>query len=271
MIYFREGLKEKFDKIKDNNFYVLSDYDQTLTSGVSSWELPAHIKNAPEGLKEDCKAIGIKFLEWLKEYGKTGDPELRKKITGWWDEEMSLFVKYKVKLDDIEDAILNDGLVCLRKDTKGFLESLNKRNVPVVVLSAGFVDVIEATLMRENCNFNNIEVFANKLRVDDDNHLLGVKGEMIHWLNKSESNLDEHILEKIKDRQNVILLGDQKSDIDMLPEEKREGAIKIGFKSERVIIPTEKYLDNFDIACDSDTSFAELSNELQLRFGFKLF
>ncbi|MDR0850006.1 MAG: HAD-IB family phosphatase [Christensenellaceae bacterium] len=268
MIYFGDKVKEKLAKIKGGNFYVLSDYDQTITNGMSSWELPPHLKSSAPKFKKECEEVGTKFLGWLREYNKTNDPILRDKIVSWWYEEMGLFVKYKVSLSEMKETILNDGLVSVRSGTREFFEKLNKSNIPVVILSAGFVEVIETTLLRENCNFNNIEVFANRLEVDGDNRLLGVRGEMIHWLNKSENNLMAPTLEKIKNIPNVFLFGDQKSDIDMLPEHKRDGAIKIGFKSSRVIMPTETYLQYFDIACDDSSSFIELMNELKSKYGF---
>ena len=268
MIYFNDGIKEKLQKIKGSDFYILSDYDQTITGGVSSWELPSHLESSSVEFKEHCVEVGARFLTMLREYNQTGDFALREKITGWWYELLAEFVDNKVDLSEMKEAVLNDGIVVVRDGTKEFFEMLNKCGVPIVILSAGFVAVIETTLLREGCLLDNVEVFANIIETDSDNKITGVKGEMIHLFNKAEENLRTKTLEKIKDKANVILLGDQIADVEMLPEHKRESAVKIAFRSSRASLQPEGYLKYFDIVCDEKTSFVELMEELKNKYDF---
>ena len=77
------------------------------------------------------------------------------------------------------------------------------------------------------------------------------------------SNLKE-LKEIIKNRPNIILLGDSLSDIRMAGPELKENALKIGFLEENLEENLPKFKEQFDIVGTDNTSYVELLKEIQL-------
>lgn len=89
-----------------------------------------------------------------------------------------------------------------------------------MILSAGGLGVVSIEKYLENHEVlsDNISVFGNDFVRDEDGKAVGFKEPLITSLNKSETILKHFpdVYAKIKDRKNVILLGDSLSDVDMI-------------------------------------------------------
>ena len=71
------------------------------------------------------------------------------------------------------------------------------------------------------------------------------------------------IFGKVKDRTNVLLLGDSVSDNEMITGFDYEGLIRVGFLNENIEENLEKYKQNFDAVITDDSSMEILNNFLE--------
>ena len=87
---------------------------------------------------------------------------------------------------------------------------------------------------------------------------------LINSLNKNEVSLPPDIKDIIKDRPNIILLGDSISDIKMAKEEDRKSALKIGFLEEKVEENKTYFENSFDVVCTDNTTYTELFDKVKI-------
>jgi 5'-nucleotidase len=88
-------------------------------------------------------------------------------------------------------------------------------------------------------------------------------------LNKDEVIIeDQRIFERIKDRHNVILLGDGEGDIGMVQNIKYDNIIKIGYLNEKEEELKEKFLEIFDVVITNDGSFEYINKLLKNILNF---
>lgn len=80
-----------------------------------------------------------------------------------------------------------------------------------------------------------LQVFGNYLRYNDDDDIVGFVGPLIHASNKNEVNLQNDDYDLIKNRSNIILMGDTLGDEKMADGIKHaENVLKIGLLYEKV-------------------------------------
>ena len=81
-------------------------------------------------------------------------------------------------------------------------------------------------------------------------------------MNKDETMVKDfpEIFEAVKNRKNVILLGDNIEDVAMIDGFEYENLIKIGFLNENVEGNLELYKNNFDVIVINDGSFEFINN-----------
>jgi 5'-nucleotidase len=116
-------------------------------------------------------------------------------------------------------------------------------------------------------DYENIYYITNKFVWDRMGNALGVKEPVIHSMNKDETVISEipDVYENVKERRNVVLLGDSISDTDMVAGFEYDNLIKIGFLNDKIDQQRKQYTENFDIVIegDGDLSFVnELLEEL---------
>lgn len=263
MIISKENLKGKLKKFNENNTYVVTDFDRTITKGrsTSSWSILSKSKEVPaEYVKRRQE-----YYDYYRpiEIDETLDYDTKNKLmTEWWTKHINLFIEFKLKKSVIDNAARDLDVMEFREGAKEFLESLYKRNIPVIIISAGIGNFIEQFLIRNNCNFDNIYIVSNFLKFENG-IACGICENIIHSLNKNEVNLPKNVKEKIKNRENVILLGDNISDIKMISKEHQEKAFKIGFLEEKIEENKDKYINDFDLLGIDNTSYFEINEYLE--------
>lgn len=98
------------------------------------------------------------------------------------------------------------------------------------------------------------QVVSNFLAIDDNDTVIGIKGEVIHTYNKNETvikNTDYY--ELVKERNNVLLLGDNIGDAGMAEGmEHCDVIIKIGFLGRNTDANLQNYINMFDIVLVND-------------------
>jgi len=83
-------------------------------------------------------------------------------------------------------------------------------------------------LARQNKLHKNINIIANIIIWDENNRAIGFKEPIIHSFNKGETVIkDFPIYEKIKERSNIILIGDSLGDAHMADGFDHQNIIRI--------------------------------------------
>lgn len=250
-------------KVKDNlpindldNLYVVADFDRTITNGTSktSWSILANSDLVPKTYVSERQALYDYYRPI--EVSDTVDYSYKlQMMKEWFQKHIELFVKYKISKQVFEEAAANLRIMEFRPYAREFLEFLHKNNVPLIIISAGIGNFIESFLEHNNCNFDNIYINSNKIIFKDD-IAVGVGDSIIHSFNKNEVSLPDDIFEKIKNRDTVLLLGDQVSDLNMVDRNNHKYVISIGFLTQDSLKDT--MISNFDIVCEESDNYDDV-------------
>lgn len=98
------------------------------------------------------------------------------------------------------------------------------------------------------------KVVSNFLATDENDKIVGIKGEVIHTYNKNETAIKHtEYYEMVKERSNVILMGDNIGDAGMAEGmEHCDVVIKVGFLGHHAEANLQNYLKKFDIVLVND-------------------
>lgn len=264
MIICKDNITSKIKYWGDSSIHVVTDFDRTLTIGESesSWEILSTGDFVSPEYIEDRNRLYKKYRPI--EIDETMDWEKKNKyMIEWWNKHISLFIKYKLKEEVIKNAIKDVKIMRFRDGAIEMLKSFYKRNIPVIIISAGIGNFIELFLKLHGCYFDNIFIMANFIKFEEG-IAVGIEDMVIHSLNKNEVSLPDKILDKLKNRNNIILMGDNSSDINMISEEKRKEALKIGFLEENVLENKSLYEKIYDVVCMDKTNFKDLNKVIPL-------
>lgn len=258
-------IKMKKIMINKQKLYVVSDWDRTLTKGnsMTSWSILANKKLMPEEYIEERQYYyniyrPIEISENIEENVKQA------KMKEWYIKHINLFIKYKLKESLVKEASKDNNIMELRKGGREFLKYLNENNIPLIIISAGIGNFIESYLKNNNCYYDNIYISSNMLEFQNG-IAIGVKNNIIHSLNKNEVSLPTNIKKRVINRNQILLLGDQISDINMVSEDKRENTIRTIFLNSETEKNIEEYKKYFDIIISKDEDFTKLLNIMGLR------
>lgn len=258
----KDKIKTKIPIDDWNDYYVVADFDKTITTGKSktSWSILAGSSLVPKNYIEERDAYYDKYRPI--ELDETLDPEYRKeRVKEWFRLHIELFVKYKITAEIFEKAAKDLTVLEFRKGAKEFIEFLHDKNVPLIIISAGLGNFIEYFLKENDVYYDNVYIASNMIKFTDG-VASGVEKNIIHSLNKNEVSLPEDIKEKVENRSKVLLLGDQLSDLQMVDDSLHESVIKIGFLHEETQDLIEKYKEGFDILIEDGESYIELNNKI---------
>lgn len=264
MIICKDNITSKIKYWGDSSIHVVTDFDRTLTIGESesSWGILSTGNFVSPEYIEDRNRLYKKYRPI--EIDETMDWEKKNKyMIEWWNKHISLFIKYKLKEEVIKNAIKDVKIMRFRDGAIEMLKSFYKRNIPVIIISAGIGNFIELFLKLHGCYFDNIFIMANFIKFEEG-IAVGIEDMVIHSLNKNEVSLPDKIQDKLKNRNNIILMGDNSSDINMISEEKRKEALKIGFLEENVLENKSLYEKIYDVVCMDKTNFKELNKVIPL-------
>ena len=263
MIYINN--QEKIDRLNFNldNFYVVADFDRTLTEGASdsTWGIFANANQVGTEYKERRTALYNKYRP-IEIDPNISEEEKSIAMTKWWQLHINLFYEYGVKQEAVRNAV-KFGKMKYRDGAKEFLKKMNELNVPVIIISAGIGNVIEEFLKLENDYYDNIKIISNFI-VFENGEFKEIAGEIIHALNKNIVRLDDESKQTIENRKNVLLLGDGYADLKMISEEAKKNAITVGFLDEKIDENLELYNKGFDIVLTNLSSFEDVNNILKI-------
>ena len=251
-----------------SKLHILADFDKTLTKTfVNGEKRPSLISvlRSQKILGEDYSKKAYELFDYyhpIEIDSQISLEEKKEKMAEWWEKHLDLLVKSWLKKENIDTAI-NSGIIYFRKGVKEFLEELNRKNIPLIIISANWLgtDSIKLYLKQNKVDFPNIFVISNEFIWDENWVVKWYKQPIIHTFNKDETVLKEfpEIYEKVKNRKNVILLWDSLWDPQMIEGFDYENLLKVWFLNDKEEELLEKYKQNYNIIISWDWDFEEVN------------
>ena len=258
----KESIKKELPIKNVNDYYVVADFDKTITGGSSmtSWSILANSDLVPNEYVSDRQVLYDKYRPI--EIDTTLDKDyVNKEMYTWFKSHAELFVKYRMTEEVFNKAAIDKRKMEFRPHAEEFLKYLYEHNIPLIIISAGIGNFIEKFLETHNCYYDNIYVSSNIIEFKDG-IACGVKNNIIHSFNKNEVSLPENIKDKVKNKKRVILLGDQLSDLNMVDYNNHDKVITIGFMTEKTEQYKKDYEEAFDILLEQTEDYGNVLNTL---------
>lgn len=253
--------KDKLKNIKFNkdNFYVLIDFDRTITEpkSFSAWRVLYYSEFLGKDFKEQYMDIHIKT-----EPDKNATNEVKEKaFEQRFIEYMDLLKECHFNKDILEKSVKKTNLK-LREGAKEFFRQMYENCIPVIIISSSLKNVIEEYLKQNDIYYNNMYIYANYFDMNGmkENHVTNVTP-----YNKNKIEFSKELKEKIEDKDYILLLGDIIDDIHMVSKESLNNTITVGFLEEDIEKNLESYRENFDIVLTNRGSFDEVLELVNLK------
>ncbi|MDD5489465.1 MAG: hypothetical protein PHP25_02190 [Candidatus Moranbacteria bacterium] len=241
----------------------MADFDRTLTYDIVDGRTRSSLiailrqeKYLTPDYPEKARALKDKYLPIEYDFS-IPLAERRKAMEEWWKKHFELLRESKLNKKDLE-SVVSSGIVQLRDGVSNFVNYLQKFRIPFVVMSATGLggETVEMFFKKEKIFLENVFVVANSFDWDKEGYIIKVRKPIIHSLNKDETAIQEFpVYEKIRERKNILLLGDNPGDPGMSEGFDAENVIKIGFLNEKVEENLKHYEEVFDVVLLNDPPF----------------
>jgi HAD superfamily hydrolase (TIGR01544 family) len=180
----------------------------------------------------------------------------KKAMEEWWRAHFKLLIESGLNKKHLA-RLVKSPMIKFRKGAFEFFDTLYFNKIPLVIMSASGLggDTIAAVLKKAGKLYPNVHIVSNSFSWNKKGRAISIKKPIIHTLNKDEAVLkDFPFYEKIKNRKNVLLLGDNLEDIEMITGFNYRRLIKIGFLNKNVRENSKQYEKFFDVLILSDSS-----------------
>jgi len=254
--------KQKLVEQGLENLHVLADFDRTLTKAfVDGEKVPSVISRLRDGdyISKDyaakAKALAEQYYP-IEIDPNISDEERKTKMHEWWTAHFELLIRSGLNKKHLEQ-IVEEGKIQFRKGALEFIDFLHENNVPLVIMSSsGVGDTISMFLKKQGRLYDNVHIITNSYEWDENGNAARVKEPIIHVANKGEIVIRDYpVFDEIKNRRNVILLGDSLGDAEMVGGFDYENLIRIGFLNEKVEESLDRFSQAFDIVLTEDADF----------------
>lgn len=224
------------------NLQVIADFDRTLTTNfINGRKAPSLVAALRDGnyLSNDYAAKAQSLYDYYRplEIDPGLDLEAKKSLMAeWYRRHFQLLIESGLNQEKMADAIDNQ-LANLRDGVNDFLNVLQKNSIPLLIFSAAGLGIsgLKYFFSRRGLMSDNISFLANEFVWDENLKAVDVKEPIIHVFNKDETMASKFgISDKIKDRPNILLLGDSLGDAGMAHGYPFQGLLKIGFLNDKI-------------------------------------
>lgn len=263
--------RENFDRQKQrlvrgtlSKLQVIADFDRTLTTnfyqGRKSLSLLGALR-ASNFLGLDYQRRSQALFDYYSpfENDQTLSSTARKSLMAeWWQKQFQLLIDSGLNRDHI-NQVIDSRLANLRPRAPEFVRLLAEHQVPLVIFSASGLgeSALRYFLEKENLWSDNISLIANDFIWDENGKALAVRTPIIHSGNKDEAMLvDFGCFERVKNRNNVLLLGDSLGDAGMAAGFSYQALLKIGFLNDRIQESLPAYRSLYDALVLNDGDFS---------------
>lgn len=255
-----EELKQRIKEGGSEKLHVIVDFDKTLTKEfVNGQKQPTVIAQIRSGnyLTSDYPARAHALFE--KYHPIEIDPKISrqekiKQMEEWWTSHANLLAECGLTRE-IMKKVAKESPIYYREGALDMIDFLHKHNIPLVIMSAGPGDMIADYLQKEGKLYNNVHIIAYQYKFGKSGKVIGIKEPIIHSMNKHETAVKNFpVFRHIKDRKNVILLGDSLEDVGMAEGFDYENLIKIGFLNENKEEMLPYFKERYDVILADDAS-----------------
>lgn len=258
-----EKLKKQIREEGIEKLHIISDFERTLTyTFVEGKKVPSIISV----LRESGDYLGEAYAQKARElfdkyYPIEVDPYLpaakkKKAMEEWWMGHFKLLIDSGLNKKHLEKVVVS-GRIKFRKGALEFFDFLHAQKIPLIIMSASGLgsEAISMLLKKEGKLYPHIYIISNSLLWDKNGKAIGVKKPIVHSLNKDETLISKFpFYKRIKNRKNVLLLGDTLEDVGMVKGFAYNALIKIGFLNEKVKENLSHYKRVYDILILNDSS-----------------
>ncbi len=278
IIKYPEAFEEKKKRIVNagkDNLHVISDFDRTITyglnpKGIRTETVISKLRSDAKYLGEDYAKKAHELFDFYHPFEIAGDipmEEKKVKMHEWWKKHFDFLVECGFSKEVMEQVVKEKPLR-FREGALDFIKTLDSNNIPLVFLSAAPGDMLVEYLKKNNLFQENVHVISNRYEFDSQGKALKILEPIIHVFNKGEASLREFSLyeDQLKDRKNIILMGDTLGDADMAEGSDSNDVIKIGFLNENVEENLEQFKEAFDVVLLGDPGM-DYINELLESFN----
>lgn len=260
MLYIKEE-KLKQISLTPNNFYVIMDFDKTISTidSEDSWTVIQNPKIMNPKLNIESTKLAEKYYPIEMDYTLASSLKSTY-MQDWYLKTMNLYYQYGLTYDKLVECV-KCGNITLRDGLKELLSYFYENKIPVIILSAGIGNVITQVLDLNACFYDNIHIISNFFSFEN-NMLMPFNEPILHTCNKKISTLPDHLKKQILDKEHILLFGDFIEDIHMVPKEDLYKTLSFGFLEKNVKANLEFYKNAFDIVLTDNCSFNEVRSIL---------
>ncbi|XP_019618255.1 PREDICTED: cytosolic 5'-nucleotidase 3-like isoform X5 [Branchiostoma belcheri] len=240
---------------------IITDFDMTLSRFSINGKRCATCHN----VLENSSLVPESKKQVLDELRDTYYPiEINAKMTieekipfmmEWYTKGTGVLVECGLKQSDLSLAVKESNAL-MRDGCDWQFSTLHEHKVPMLIFSAGIGDILEEIIKQHSQMYANMRVVSNYMDFNHDGMLVGFKGDLVHTYNKNEGALrNSDYFTTLKDRRNIILMGDSMGDLRMadgVPN--MQHILKIGFLNDNIEERLEKYKEAYDIVLVSDST-----------------
>lgn len=239
--------------------HVICDFDRTLThhlEGGSSFSPVRRLGFMPEEYGEKALALYEHY------HPMEVDPlipfeEKSALMHEWWEAQFHLMIQYGLRREHL-DQMIGKGYVRLREGVGAFMHALAAQDVPMLVLSAGFGDVVEIVLQEAGLLTEHVHIVSNFVDYDEGGRAVAYRPPIIHTLNKSEQDLGPYRA-MVAERPNVLLVGDMLGDAHMAEGLPHDTVLKVGFLNHPTETNRLHYEATFDVVIEGDHTWSRVT------------
>lgn len=266
--------KKKKAMVKDgvDKFHVVSDFDRTLTKafvgGKKTPSIISELRDRDYISKDYAKRAHALFDKYHPIEMDSSVPinDKKKAMYEWWKIHFDLLIESGLNKKHIE-RIVSEGKIQFREKASDFFGLLKNKDIPLVIISSAGLgkESIDLFLRKEKIDYSNIYVVSNEYEWNEKGNAISVKQPIIHVMNKDETIVKTfpEIYSQIKNRRNVLLMGDSLGDTGMVDGFDYKNLIKVGFLNENVDEHLEAYKENFDVVIIGDGSMDYINKLLK--------
>lgn len=259
---WRHRLKQ-FQEDGPERLLVVSDWDRTLTRSTAEDGSDQSTCSVIANSGHLGPAYSRRYRELFDRYRRIERaPELSESVKSrhlrhWWSLQFDLLLEYRFSSRTIR-RIVCDNRPRLRDGARLFFATLRERRIPLIILSAGIGEIIEARLAEEGVSTDNIAIVANTLAFDADGTAVAYRTPLIHSLNKHAQRVAA--TPEMAGRRNLLLLGDTLEDTRMAERISHTRLLSFAFPADSEHL--REYHTGYDVVLAPEASLAPLNDVL---------
>ena len=249
--------------------HLILDFDKTLThpDGETSWSILRKHPDLSAGFHAATAALFARFHP-VEVDPKLSVAERRAAMDEWWNEAHGLLLAERVRRESFAELV-EAVEIQYRRGVGEMLALAREKGVPVLVLSAGLGDLIDASLARQ-ADWAHLHCISNHLKFDEKGVGSGFAHANITTFTKNEAQLG--LLhpaweQEMRERRNAIVVGDSVGDAAMADGIAHEVVLRVGYLNPGQESSLAEYRAAFDVVLQNDFSLdfiTELLRELKM-------